>query len=120
MKIFLVCLFSFLGASLRFAITSFFNKHKFPYGTLVCNSLACVTMGTSFAVLTSFCYDVNMIQNTMYAFLGALSTFSAFSHDTWLLFENKGLLIAIANIMLNLCFGIILFILGFAGASLIL
>lgn len=120
MKIFLICLFSFLGASLRFAITSFFNKHKFPYGTLVCNSLACVTMGTSFAALIAFSCDINMIQNTMYAFLGALSTFSTFSHDTYMLFENKGLLIALANIMLNLCFGIILFIFGFAGACVIL
>lgn len=113
-------MFSFLGAALRFSITSFFNKYKFPYGTLVCNSLACVIMGTSFAAAINFVYDINMLQNTMYAFLGALSTFSTFSHDTYMLFINKGLLHAAVNVMLNLSFGFILFSLGFFGVTFLL
>lgn len=119
-KILYICLFSFLGASLRYFITNCFKRFNFPYGTLICNSLACVTMGTSFAVCINFIYDINMLQNTMYAFLGALSTFSTFSHDTYLLFVSKGLFYAFLNILMNLCFGILLFAAGFFGVNLLL
>lgn len=118
-KIFFICFFSFLGASARFFITNCFKKFNFPYGTLACNSLACILMGASFAVCVNFIYDFNTLQNTMYAFLGALSTFSTFSHDTYQLFVNKGLFYAFLNVLLNLCFGVILFISGFFGVNLL-
>lgn len=110
-----VCFFSFLGALLRFLITVFVSSKKFPYATLLCNSAACMLMGAGFAFAAVFAVHQETVQNTVYAFLGALSTFSTFSHDSYMLFVNKGLFHAFLNIMLNLCFGILFFAFGFIG-----
>lgn len=117
---FLICFFSFLGAGLRYFITFCFKKFNFPYGTLLCNSLGCVIMGTSFGTAVNFIYDINMLQNTMYAFTGALSTFSTFSHDTYMLYVNKGLLHALINMLFNLFCGFLLFTVGFFGVNIFL
>lgn len=110
-----ICFFSFLGALLRFLITVFVSSKKFPYATLACNSAACMLMGAAFAFAAVFAAHSQTIQNTVYAFLGALSTFSTFSHDSYMLFVEKGFFHAFLNITLNLCFGILLFAFGCFG-----
>jgi CrcB protein len=89
------------GAILRFLISNYINRViSSPYGTLGVNILG------SFIIGFLFLYFEQNISPNLKAFLitgllGALTTFSTFSLESYLLFESQLYVKAILNILLN-------------------
>lgn len=102
----------FIGALLRFIISKIFSFSLYSWGTLVVNVLACCIMGLCLALALMHTLDTKLL-TPIYGFLGALSTFSTFSHDTLMLYKNNGILLAGINIFANIFFGLLGFALGF-------
>lgn len=100
-----------IGAVLRFGMSSNIYRvfgREFPYGTLAVNVLGSLLIGLFFiliierSVLSAEWRPVIII-----GFLGAFTTFSAFSIETLLLLESGELSRAALNVFLNvaLCLG---------------
>ena len=94
-----------LGAMARYAVTALLippSIHRFPFGTLTANVVGSFLMG--------FCY-VLIVERTMLApqwrhvfmvgFLGAFTTFSTFSLETFSLWQNGHLGTAFSYIVLS-------------------
>ena len=101
-----------IGAVLRLIISSTVNKsfiHILPFGTLMVNLLGSLFIGSLFAYFNLH----NTLSPHLKSFiitgiLGALTTYSTFALESFLLFESGHYSHAFANMALNL-FGTILF-----------
>ncbi|HIP46938.1 MAG TPA: fluoride efflux transporter CrcB [Campylobacterales bacterium] len=98
----------FVGAIIRFLLSSFVQKSAdtfFPIGTLSINVLGGFLIG--FLALY-FEQHVNPEYRVLAitGFLGALTTFSTFSYETVLLIEDAAYTKAMANIMMSVVFSI--------------
>ncbi len=93
----------FFGAISRFLIASFVQKHSgsfFPVGTLSVNVLGSFIIGFLYLYFEQTISPLNKGM-LITGFLGALTTFSTFSLETYLMLEQGLLLRAFANIALN-------------------
>ena len=98
----------FFGAISRFLVASFMQKLTdsfFPIGTLTVNVLG------SFLIGILFIYFEQSISPQLKAalvtgFLGALTTFSTFSLETYLMLSEGAFTRALLNILLNVIFSI--------------
>jgi CrcB protein len=105
-----------LGALMRFGLVSFIGVRYFPWGTLAVNIIGSGLMGIAFVVIVEKSLtDPSLKPMLMSGALGAFTTFSAFSLETWELLEKGDLLSAglyvlasIALCILALYFGIVL------------
>lgn len=95
-----------VGACLRFFLSQMalqlFGK-GFPFGTLLVNIIGSCLLGYLYA-LTEQGQIEYVLWRTMagIGFLGALTTFSTFSVDTLLLFQQGLVVKAVINVFLNL------------------
>ncbi len=100
-----------IGAVLRYAIANgihMFLGRGFPYGTLIVNVVGSLGMGVLYVLLLErLSLGPEWRAALQIGLLGALTTFSTFSMETLLLFENGEAQKAILNITLNvvLCLG---------------
>lgn len=101
----------FIGSNLRYFITlkahALFGNN-FPYGTFAVNMLGCFILG----FLAVFGSDViNLSTNTKLllgtGMMGALTTFSTFSYETFSLMKQSNLKLAFISIALNLFIGLL-------------
>ena len=94
-----------LGAVLRFAVSSGVYRvlgQDFPYGTLVVNVLGSLLAGLFFCLIVERgILSVEWRSVVIIGLLGAFTTFSAFSVETWGLLAQGELGRAALNIMLN-------------------
>ncbi len=104
----------FLGAVSRFALSSWlqnlFNIF-FPIGTLGVNVIGSFLIGfliLYFDHITSHEYRALFIVG----FLGSFTTFSTFSHDTMIMFQEQEYIKAFLNIALNVILCVIATIVG--------
>lgn len=111
----------FLGAGLggvfRFWVANgihFFIGRQFPYGILVVNMTGSFLMGLFFVIILSrFEYIGPQLRSLLLiGFLGGYTTFSSFSLETLLLFENGAWVSALLNIVLSVTLCILLAWLG--------
>jgi CrcB protein len=111
----------FLGAGLggvfRFWITNgihFLLGRQFPYGTLVINMTGSFLMGFLFVLIVDrFEYIGPQLRSLLLiGFLGGYTTFSSFSLETLILFENGAWMSALLNIVLSVTLCILLAWLG--------
>lgn len=101
----------FLGAISRYEISIFINKYnqsQFPYSTLAVNILGSILIG----FIMSWSVNISPIPNNIKLFLttgcmGGLTTFSTFSYETVVLFNEGNILLSILSIFSNLFFSIL-------------
>ncbi len=95
----------FLGANLRLYLNGLVNHHfsifSLPLGTLTVNLLGSFLIGLLFAIFHHIHVSINIKTFLTTGLLGALTTFSTFSYETFLLLEGGLFLQAITNISLN-------------------
>lgn len=99
----------FLGAVARAYSVHFANKYiplEFPVGILLVNVIGSFLIGVLFAYFTAETFSIQTKAFLTTGFLGALTTYSTFAIESYLLF-NTSIYLAILNISLNL-FGTIL------------
>ena len=113
-----ICLFAagiggIVGTLLRFTAIEFFKKYtKFPAGVLFVNVLGTFIFALLTFILTKdsaiFSFGKIPVEYPTYFFnigiLGALTTFSAYSYDTFLLIEKKKYKTAFLNVISNIVF----------------
>jgi fluoride exporter len=99
----------FLGAIARAYAVHFTNKHvplEFPLGILLVNLVGSFIIGLLFAYFSHYTVSINLKAFLTTGFLGALTTYSTFAIESYLLFGTS-LYLAVLNISLNL-FGTII------------
>ncbi len=86
---------------------------QFPYGTLIVNLIGCFMMGilTTFAD-QKFLLDPNLKILLMVGFCGAFTTFSTFIFETSNLIRDGEMFKALANVLLSVFIGFLVFRLG--------
>lgn len=100
----------FIGAVLRAYLNGVISHkfpHDLPYGTLGVNLLGSFIMGCLFAYFTYSVLPVQLKSFLSTGILGALTTYSTFAMESFLLLQGGSFLLAFANMALNL-FGTIL------------
>ena len=100
----------FLGAIARAYAVHLTNKYiplEFPLGILLVNLIGSFIIGVLFAYFSHYTVSMNLKAFLTTGFLGALTTYSTFAIETYLLFGTS-IYLAILNISLNLI-GTILF-----------
>lgn len=98
-----------LGAVIRAYAVHFTNKHiplELPLGILLVNVIGSFIIGLLFAYFASIPTSDTTKAFLTTGFLGALTTYSTFAIESYLLF-NTSILLAFSNIFLNV-FGTIL------------
>ena len=99
----------FLGAIARAYAVHFTNKHipmEFPLGSLLVNLIGSFIIGILFAYFSHYTVSVNLKAFLTTGFLGALTTYSTFAIESYLLFGTS-IYLALTNMALNL-FGTII------------
>ncbi|STX50547.1 camphor resistance [Legionella busanensis] len=115
-SIIIVALGGALGALARFGSVTLVQELlglRFPFGTLMVNSIGSFLAGfIMIIILERFAASDLWRLFLVVGFLGAYTTFSSFSWETWALFESGSSLLAWANILLNNIFSLSLAFLG--------
>jgi len=95
----------FLGAISRAYLNGLISSkipHTIPFGTLGVNLLGSFIMGVLIAYfMHSSIFSVHMKSFLSTGFLGALTTYSTFAMESFLLLEGGSITLAIINISLN-------------------
>ena len=94
----------FLGSIARAYAVHFTNKHiplEFPLGILLVNLVGSFIIGVLIAYFSHYTVSINTKAFLTTGFLGALTTYSTFAIETYLLFGTS-IYLAILNISLNL------------------
>jgi len=95
----------FLGAVSRAYLNGLISHrvpHDLPFGTLGVNLIGSFIMGCLIAYfMYSSLFSVHMKSFLTTGFLGALTTYSTFAIESFLLLEGGSILLALVNISLN-------------------
>lgn len=118
LKIVVVGLGGFLGANLRFWVGTWAVGRYgdgFPWGTLIVNLVGCFGLAL-FATLIQSRYEVSESTRLLVAtgFLGALTTFSTFSVESFNLYQNGQTMTAAIYLLSSLILGLFGVVLGTA------
>ncbi len=99
-----------LGSMARYGVgklSKIVVNTDFPLGTLIANLLACTIVALLINAYPNKTEDQSwMIPMILIGFCGGFSTFSAFSNDTFELFDSGNYLYAAMNILISVAFGI--------------
>ncbi len=79
-----------LGSMSRYAIWRIYNYFnvQFPYGTLTANIISCLVLGYFIGAQLKMGFSDNLKLLLMVGFCGGFSTFSTFSSETFLMFQE--------------------------------
>lgn len=121
LKFILIFLGSGLGGILRYAIQGWIQRlgnGSFPIGTLVVNVIGCVVLGFLAAALTGpiLVREEYRIGLTV-GILGGFTTFSTFAFETFNLANEGQLQVAMLNIVLSCCLGLVGVWLGYRAVE---
>ncbi len=115
-KILLIMLGGGIGALLRYIISGWGSKignSLFPVGTLIVNVIGCLLIGFIWGMINWRIEISPELKIFIFiGFLGAFTTFSSYSLETYNLFYEGEIKFAILNIVYNNLFGVAAVILG--------
>ena len=113
-KIAVIALGGALGAVCRHLIVEkFFDDGKFPFSTLLVNSIGSFLMGIFFVFLVEKNVFSTEIKDFIFiGFLSAFTTFSAFAFEVYYLAHNQNILIALLYIIASVILCVIMVFLG--------
>jgi CrcB protein len=114
----------FVGAVLRYWIGGYVQALSgsvtFPYGTLAVNVLGCLVIGfLAEMVETGGLVSPELRSLVLVGLLGALTTFSTFSHETWNLIRGGQTGMALWNVGGNVGFSLLAAWLGHSLATIL-
>ena len=94
-----------LGSILRYLMQvqcAYWLGSKFPYGTLIVNTIGSLLIGFLFITLSDrYIVSVEVRLMLMTGLLGGFTTFSTFSLETMRLIQQGSFLSAVSNVFLN-------------------
>ncbi len=96
-----------LGSLARYGLAELTKKlwlGSFPLGTLLANMLSCVVMGVFLFLFMEKLNSQTLKAFVLIGFCGGFSTFSTFSKETLTLFQSGNFGVAIANVLINMLF----------------
>ena len=103
----------FLGAIIRFYISSIINTRTYPTATFLINITGSFLFG--FIVSLDISNTLSLLFTT--GFLGAFTTFSTFSYETIQLIEKRNYFIAAIYVISTLIIGLVGVFLGYNFAT---
>ena len=112
-----------LGALLRYLLSAVIQKQSaslFPYGTLVVNLIGAVAIGFLWELFQNITVSTNMRAFIFMGIIGAFTTFSTFSLETFNLLKDNQYLTALINVLVSNVFCIILVFAGSFAARFLL
>ncbi|MFT5819385.1 MAG: CrcB protein [Crocinitomix sp.] len=100
-----------LGSLARYGVGKmslhYYADGKFPMGTLLANTLACIILGITLYVFKDRLMENEWIKYfVIIGFCGGFSTFSTFSLDTVKLFSDGLFTLGVFNILISVALGI--------------
>lgn len=113
-KIAVIALGGALGAVCRYLIVEkFFDDGKFPFSTLLVNSIGSFLMGIFFVFLVEKNVFSTEIKDFIFiGFLSAFTTFSTVAFEVYYLAHNQNILIALLYIIASVILCVIMVFLG--------
>lgn len=113
----------FFGAIARYLVsgwTSSLVDGRFPLGTMTVNVLGSLFLGFLYTVsVDRLVLSAELKMAITVGFLGAFTTFSTFSLETYNLLREGSITLSIANILLNMSLGLVAVIVGVSAAKII-
>ncbi len=108
-----------IGALARYGLVNLVGGKNFPWGTLVVNVVGSFFMGLVYIlIIEKQSWPAEMKPLIMTGFLGAFTTFSAFSLEAWELLDRGEALAALGYILLSVIACILAVSLGvFSGRA---
>lgn len=107
LRFLLVCLGGAAGTGTRYLVNlAFARRVSFPYATLLVNVTGCFLMAAVLHVATTRSLSPDLRLTLTTGFLGGLTTYSAFNHETTSLLHADATRTALLNLLLTLtlCF----------------
>ena len=103
------------GSLLRYILSSIIQKQSaslFPYGILIVNLIGAALIGFLWGLFQNVIVSTNLRIFIFIAILGAFTTFSTFSLETFNLLKGRQYITALINVVVNNVFCIILVFAG--------
>lgn len=89
-----------LGAVCRFGVVNYIGVRYFPWGTMTVNVLGSAIMGAAFVIIMEKgLVSADMKPLVMTGFLGAFTTYSAFSLEAWQFLDRGEWVTALSYIL---------------------
>lgn len=116
LKVIYVGFGGFIGSILRYSLyilTSNILGYSSPVVTLFVNIIGCFLMGAAYQLLNGYLViSENLRLFITIGLLGGFTTFSAFSIDALILYQNSGKILAIAYVVLSIVLSLLAMLTG--------
>jgi len=109
----LIAIAGAFGAMSRYGLVTFIGGKNFPWGTMTANILGSCLMGLAYVtIIERGLFPSDMKPFIMTGFLGAFTTFSAFSLEAWQLLDRGDIISGFAYIVGSVFFCLLALFVG--------